>query len=187
MGFDLFLNFGDTACTSHHAVIVPDVVYTTSYMNATDTSEGGFKGSYMWSTTLPSVLSTYITPYYGSHVITHRTLITTSINATGISAWGSASGCSNNWGWIDAKVDLMSEVNVYGSTVWSSSGYDIGTKCQQFPGFRLSPYLRTMHRSWFWLSAVGASSYFCHSDSSGDATASYASSVGGVRPYFLIG
>lgn len=178
MGFDLFLNDGgDSSCIKHHAVIVPDKSYTTSKMNSTNTTSGGFKGSYMWNTTLPSVLNRYITPYYGSHIISHSILISSSTNSAGI---------SNNSEWVDSAIDIMSEINVYGSVVFSSSGFDVGTKCSQFHGFRLFPPLRTLHKEWFWLSDVGSITHFCRSIGVGAAFSGGTENIGGVRPYFLI-
>ena len=43
--FDYFLNSGDTACTTHHAVIVPDTCLYNAPMNATNTTANGYMGS----------------------------------------------------------------------------------------------------------------------------------------------
>lgn len=185
-GFDPFLNTGDTALTTHHAVMIPETFYTTSYMNATNTTEGGYKGSYMFKTKLPEVLATWVTPYFGNHVISHRTLVTNVINPTGTNRWGSASGCSSSWEWASEKLALMSEPNVYGAIAWSSSGYDIGIHHMQFPIFRLMPEFMVAGRNWYWLRAVARATYFCDADGGGLANADNASNVHGVRPYFLI-
>ena len=58
-GFDVYYNKGNpnSGLTTHHAIIVPDKHLLTAFMNDTDTSVGGYAGSKMYTTTLPSVLS----------------------------------------------------------------------------------------------------------------------------------
>ena len=138
-GFDVYYNKGDTAFTKHHAIIVPDTNLTTGRMNSTNTTVGGVAESEMYKTTLNDVLSNYITPVFGTHVLEYRQLLTTGINATGYNRFGNNGGCSNAWAWSSRKLDLMNEVQVYGSIVWSSSGYDIGSDNVQLPLFRLAP------------------------------------------------
>ena len=89
-------------------------------------------------------------------------------------------------------VKLMSEIQVYGSTVLSSSFYDTGCDNIQFPLFRLAPNLKVAglghngSRWWYWLSAVVSAAAFayCYGDGCSDCNAA---GDGGVRPYFCIG
>ena len=43
--FDYWLHCGDTECTTHHVVIVPDTNLTSCKMNSTSTTAGGYVGS----------------------------------------------------------------------------------------------------------------------------------------------
>ena len=190
-GFDVYLHKGDIELTKHHAIIVPDKHLTTAQMNFSDTSSnttvGGYVASSMYTTTLPSILDTYITPVFGNHVIEIRNLLTTSINATGYNRYGTNTGCSNNWAWYSRKVDLMNEVQVFGSIVWSSSGYETGSDNCQLPLFRLAPEYITNRSYWYWLRTVVDSSRFANVDYSGFNDCAGTSATGGVRPCFYIG
>ena len=186
-GFDIYLGKGDTALTTHHAVIVPDTKLTTARMNASNTTEGGYVGSEMYTTTLPNVLTTYITPVFGTHVLEYRNLLTTGMSSTLTNRYGSASGSSNNWTWQTRKLDLMNENQVGGSIVWSSSGYETGSDNTQFPLFRLAPEYIQKERYWYWLRNVTHASCFADVSSDGHSDhgkASYTS--GGIKPYFYI-
>ena len=55
----------------------------------------------------------------------------------------------------------MSEVEVYGSTVWSSSGFDTGTACMQLPLFARDKACINNRSSYYWLKDVATASYFC--------------------------
>ena len=185
-GFDVYLHKGDTELTKHHAIIVPDKHLTTAQMNSSNTTVGGYVASAMYTTTLPSILETYITPVFGSHVIEIRNLLTTGINASGYNRWGTNSGCSNAWEWRSRKVDLMNENQVFGSISWSSSGFETGSDNCQLPLFRLAPEYITNRSYWYWLRNVVDSSRFARVDDDGASGPTDASATGGVRPCFYI-
>ena len=185
-GFDVYLHKGDTELTKHHAIIVPDKHLTTAQMNSSNTTVGGYVASAMYTTTLPSILETYITPVFGSHVIEIRNLLTTGINASGYNRWGTNSGCSNAWEWRSRKVDLMNENQVFGSISWSSSGFETGSDNCQLPLFRLAPEYITNRSYWYWLRNVVDSSRFAVVTNNGSSNFTVASATGGVRPCFYI-
>ena len=195
-GFDCYLYNGDTALTKHHAVIVPQNSFKTpAKMNETNTSEGGYAGSVLHTTEIPKYDEALGT-VFGAHLLMHRALLTNKISATGNSMAGAGfTGYASGWAWSDCKARLMTEIELYGSTVWSSSGYDTGTGKSQLPLFSLAPeYIRaglggTSHsgRDTFWLSAVASATYFAYCNVSGLAYYLSASSGLGVRPLFLIG
>ena len=55
---------------------------------------------------------------------------------------------------MTAKVELMSEVMVYGTKVWANSGYEVGCINSQLPLFALAP--EYIHRRFdYWLRGVG--------------------------------
>lgn len=185
-GFDVYLHKGDTELTKHHAIIVPDKHLTTAQMNSSNTTVGGYVASSMYTNTLPSILDTYITPVFGSHVIEIRNLLTKGIDATGYNRYGINSGCSNDWAWYSRKVDLMNEVQVFGSIVWSSSGYETGSDNCQLPLFRLAPEFITNRSYWYWLRNITNASCFAYVNTGGVSSNLIASATGGVRPCFYI-
>lgn len=185
-GFDVYLHKGDTELTKHHAIIVPDTHLQLAQMNSSNTTAGGYVGSAMYTTVLPSVLSTFITPVFGSHVIEYRNVLTNSVNTNGVNRWGSASGCSNGWEWYSRKLDLMNENQLFGSISWSSSGHETGSDNCQLPLFRLAPEYITNRGYWCWLRNVVDSSRFVFVSYDGGSTISDASASCGVRPCFYI-
>lgn len=195
-GFDMYWNNGDTAFTRHHAVIVTKNCFTaTAAMNATNTTEGGFMGSAMWKTVLPAY-STAVAAKIGSHLLSHRTLLTNTISATGASMAGAGlTGYASNWAWADTTLSLLSEVQVYGANVWSSSGYDTGCDNLQLPLFALDPTAKVCGkggtasggRQWYWLRNVVSATSFAGVDGNGGSGYLHASNSRGVRPLFCIG
>jgi len=185
-GFDVYLHKGDTELTKHHAIIVPDKHLTTAQMNSSNTTANGYVGSAMYTDTLPSVLETYITPVFGTHVITYRNVLTTGINSTGYNRLGTNTGCSNNWAWESRQLDLMNENQVYGSVAWSSSGYETGSDNCQLPLFRLAPEYITNRSYWYWLRSIVDAFGFAYVNYYGYGSYGDASATGGVRPCFYI-
>ena len=104
-------------------------------------------------------------------------MLTTAVSTTGNSNAGAGiTGYASNWEWKDCLVKLMSEIQVYGSTVLSSSLYDTGCDNIQFPLFRLAPNLKVAglghngSRWWYWLSAVVSAAAFAHCYSYGSSS-----------------
>ena len=129
-----------------------------------------------------------------NHIITHRELLTTAVSTTGNSNAGAGyTGYASAWEWQDCQLRLMSEIQIYGSTVFSSSFYDTGNANIQFPLFRLAPNLKVAglghngSRMWTWLSAVVSAAAFANCGRSGISGNGDAAGEGGVRPYFCIG
>ena len=205
-GLDTMMNNGDqgNGVDYHHAVMVAGQGFGgtqhfgKSRMNATNTTEGGYKASEMNTLVLGEVTSTGSTAAdatinqqlyaeFGSHLKTTRELVSNAVNATGYNRFGSATGCANNWEWISAQAILMSEVEVYGATVWSSSGYDTGNANRQLPLFAFSKQAQNNHSSYWWLKDIAGAAYFCVANYGGLADSGSASRADiYVRPRFII-
>ena len=204
-GIDTMWGNGDQDVISkHHLVMVPGQGFGgvqhfgRSRMNSTDTTANGYKASEMNTATLGAVVSAGATgatatinqqlyAEFGAHLQTTREVVTNSINTTGYNRWGTAGGCSSDWEWISAQAILMSEVEVYGSTVWSSSGYDTGNANRQLPLFVFSKQAQNNRSGWWWLKDIASSAYFCAAYSSGNSGYYGASRArGDVRPRFIL-
>ena len=205
-GLDTMMNNGDQEnfVNYHHAVMVPGQGFGgtqhfgRSRMNATNTTEGGYKASEMNTLTLGEVTSTGSTAAnatinqqlyaeFGSHLKTTRKLVSIEINATGYNRFGSATGCASKWDWISAQAVLMSEVEVYGSIVWSSSGFDTGNSNVQLPLFTFSKQAQNNHSQYWWLKDIASTDYFCAAYYNGCAQFGNAHSEDYyVRPCFII-
>jgi hypothetical protein len=173
-GLDIYLNTGDTAFTQHHAVIVPDGIIGNNRMNGTNTTNGGYVGSFMFTSVLP-VYNTHFDVKLNNHLLSHREIL--SNNVTGNQASG--------WAWANVKINLMSEPEVYGSNLWGNK-YDAGVNYRQFPLFRIaSKYI--CNRNWYWLNTIAGGSDFTAMTSNGNATRNGAGVALAVRPCFCIG
>ena len=185
-GFDIYLDRGEQLLKTHHAVIVPDSNLTNGAMNWDGSAEGGYVASLVYQNDLPTILTDYITPVFGNHIIEYSALLTNGINPTGYNRTGANTGCSNSCDWYNRKLDLMDECEVYGCPIHSSSSEDCGTAYTQLPLFALAPQYILTDES-YWLKDVStATSYACV----GKGGIAYAlwTAAGhlGVRPRFLI-
>ena len=185
--FDYYYNFGDTATTKHHVLILPATILGTAVMNDTNTTEGGYLGSKMRKTTLPLYSAGYQSAFGSAHILGWRNLVTNNVDKTvGSSGFITTLGASQQWEWADAVCELMSESMVYGAPVWSSSGFDTGSLNQQLALFRFNTSAIIANRNWYWLRNVHSSAFFCTCHGLGDADHDYASAVGGGRPFALL-
>ena len=206
-GLDTMMNNGDegSGITYHHAVMVAGQGFGgtqhfgRSRMNATNTTEGGYKASEMNTLVLGDVVSAGSTAAdatinqqlyaeFGAHLKTTRELVTKAINATGYNRFGSATGCASDWEWISAQAILMSETECYGSIAWSSSGYDTGNANRQLPLFAFSKQAQNNHSAYYWLKDIASAAHFCYANDRGYSYYSYASYAHAyVRPRFILG
>ena len=178
--FDYYLNSGDTDCTTHHAVIVPDTVLYNAMMNGTNTTTGGYVGSAMYTANLEQAKTT-INSAFSGHVLNHRLYLTNAV----------ANGRASSGAWYDSEVDLMCEQMVYGSGIFSpvSDGGNVPANYRveksQLPLFQHEPS-RICNRNDWWLRDVITASAFTRADGYGYAVYYDASAASGVRPAFSI-
>ncbi len=85
----------------------------------------------------------------------------------------------------------MSESNVYGAPVWSSSGYDTGIDNRQYILFQLRPEMINSDgkgtRFDYWLKNVSNSTSFAFVGGHGNSGTHLAFNLHGIRPRFLVG
>lgn len=183
-GIDWDYNKGDTA-SGHGILLIPKAPLYNDQMNSTNVTTGGYKGSAMHTTKLPALV-TKLQTVLGSHLKKRRVLISNSVNTSIASMAGEGwTGASNGWEWVDIYAVLPSEVEVYGSTVFSSSFRDVGEACQKLPIFN---FINPVYFSrWaLWLRAVASSPNFCVVGSHGHAHGNNASNSFGVRPLIYL-
>lgn len=188
--FDYYLNSGDTNCTTHHVVIVPDTYLYNAQMHntssggwesgAANTTAGGYVGSDMYKSNLKQAKTTIKSAFSG-HVLKHRIYLTNAV----------ANGRASGGAWCDSEVDLMCEQMVYGSGIFSpvSDGSNAPANYRveksQLPLFQHEPS-RICNRATWWLRDVITASYFAYVTRDGYANYHGASFSGGVRPAFCI-
>ena len=180
VAFDYYYNTGDTACTTHHVVVIPRTNLYKAQMNTENVTTGAYVGSKMYTENLNQAKTTIQNAFGASHLLSIRQHFQ---NAT-------TNGYESGGTWYDATVWLMSEANVYGGNVFKSvingtgwpNLYSIDNR--QYPYFRFA--LPNEKRAWYWLRDVANSSLFAGVGSGGNSSASGASSSDGVRPAFCI-
>lgn len=185
-GFDTYLHKGDSDFATHHLALIPKTNLTTSKMNDTDDTTGGYANSYMHKTVIPAV-DANLTKVLGNHLLSRRAYLTTTVNKDIASNAGAGwKGASTAGDWFTVKSCLMSEVAVYGSTIFSSSFYDTAEDCERLPIFQFKGHSHT--RQWFWLKSVAFGSSFAYADNYGTPGGGSASHAGGgVRPLICVG
>ena len=146
----------------HVACIICDL--PNCAMNSSNTTSGGYFGSYMHGTFLTSRVLTALSGVgitITNHLVKHSKLLTTSVNTNGYNRIGAATGCSNDWNWkVDQYISLISEVQLFGSTVWSSSGYDTGEANKKLAIFNLIRHNKLFGNRNIWLRDVASAAAF---------------------------
>ena len=177
--FDYYYNCGDTNFTKHHAVIVPDTSLYKAQMNTSNVTTGGYTGSAMYKSNLAQAKTTIKAAFGSAHVLTKRELLTNAVNGN----------TPSGWAWFDSDVELMNEVQVYGSVAWSAhdgNGYNVASGDGQFPLFMFDR-TKLHNREDYWLRDVSSAPGFSLVAYAGFAYIDFASNSLGVRPAFCIG
>jgi len=178
--FDYYLNCGDTSCTTHHAVIVPDTCLYNHVMNDSNITTGGYTGSKMYTEGLEQAKTT-IKAAFSGHVLSHRVYLVNAVT----------DGHPSAGAWFDSEVELMNEQMVYGGAIFmpianGSAVYsNYRVEKSQLPLFAHEPS-RICNRATWWLRDVVSASGFARVSNDGHAGYDYASASLGVRPAFCI-
>ena len=209
---DKFYNVGNTALTTHHLVMVTGDLGINQVMNDTNTTAGGYVGSKAHTVTLPALYA-ILNPLFNNAILTHREhlsntvlsaqtvslslddgngAVTYSCNNFPVYSSGDPNtpGCVTAGNWYDCNLVLMSEIEMFGSNRFASSGIDdIMCPEGQIAAFKYNRNLQTLNRTInTWLRNVNSASRFCFCRIVGapgryDATGTFIR----LRPRFLIG
>lgn len=180
-GFDYWYQCGDTACNTHHAVVIPRSKLYTYMFNPTNTTEGGYVGSDLYKNGLTKAKTTFNTAFGSAHILSHREFLVNAVT----------NGKPTGSDWYDSTVDLMNENMVYGGRQFSPmpDGSYPGNTCRnytvdksQLPLFRLAPWMSFVRDQWCWLRDVVSAADFALVASHGGADCRGASGAGGVWP-----
>ena len=177
--FDYYYNCGDTNFTKHHVVIVPDTSLYKAQMNTSNVTTGGYTGSAMYKSNLAQAKTTIKAAFGSAHVLTKRELLTNAVNGN----------TPSGWAWFDSDVELMNEVQAYGSVAWGAhdgNGYNVASGDGQFPLFMFDR-TKLHNREDYWLRDVASATSFSGVGGNGRADSDNASHSFGVRPAFCIG
>lgn len=179
--FDYWYKCGDTACNTHHAVVIPRSQLYTYKFNPTNTTEGGYVGSDLYKNGLTQAKTTFNTAFGSAHILNHREYLVNAVT----------NGKPTGSDWYDSTVDLMNENMVYGGRQFSPmpDGSDPWNTCRnytidkiQLPLFRLAPWMSFVRDQWCWLRDVVSAAGFARCGGGGGADCGVAGYAGGVWP-----
>ena len=179
--FDYWYKCGDTACNTHHAVVIPRSQLYTYKFNPTNTTEGGYVGSDLYKNGLTQAKTTFNTAFGSAHILNHREYLVNAVT----------NGKPTGSDWYDSTVELMNENMVYGGRQFSPmpDGTDPWNTCRnytidksQLPLFRLAPWMSFVRDQWCWLRDVVSAAGFANCHGGGYASCDHASFARGVWP-----
>lgn len=209
---DKFYKVGNTLLETHHLVMVTGDLGINQVMNDSNTTAGGYVGSKAHTVTLPALYA-ILNPLFNNAILTHREhlsntvlsaqtvslsldagngAVTYSCNNFPVYSSGDPNtpGCVTAGNWYDCNLVLMSEIEMFGSNRFASSGMDdIMCPEGQIAAFKYNRNLQTLNRTVnTWLRNVNSASRFCSCINLGrsnrfDAT----NTIIRLRPRFLIG
>ena len=168
--------------TTNHVglIVIPHTTQKWNESGNTYTGSGGrgagYSNSdlhyYLTNTLLPLVQ----TDLGSGNLLAHSKLYGNAVNTTGYNRMGAASGCTSNCAWIaNQYICALSEVQVYGSVVWSSSGFDTGEACRQLDVFLHFNHTEIFGSEYPWLRDVASASYAVYANDVGSAGVNTAS------------
>lgn len=180
--FDYWLHCGDTECTDHHILIVPDQNLDTQKMNDSNVTTGAYVGSKMYTANMATAKGKVTAAFGSAHILTHREYLQNAVT----------SGYASAGAWYDSDIELMTQQMVYGNMPFNPGTalgqtipalYTIGKS--QLPLFALEPS-RICNRASWWVRDVVSATYFAFVSADGDCYYGGASGSLGVRSAFAI-
>lgn len=168
--------------TNHVGLIV--IPHTTQAWNVSGNTYTGADGRgagylnsdlhyYLKNTVLPMCN----TDLGADNLISHSKLLSNAVNTSGYNKLGEASGCASGWTWVDTKICALSEAQVYGAAICSSSLFDTGEAYRQLDVFQRYSPTEIFGNEYPWLRDVVSASSAASVSYAGDAgygAASYA-------------
>ena len=185
--FDYYYNIGNPALTVHHAVLILRERFNNiGVMNSTDTTAGGYYNSEMHQFRLPSYAKSLKTVLNG-HLLTFKSRLTDSVDASrDTMACAGQTGAADHSAWYDTELQLMNEIQVHGSPVWSSSPYDVSidAKLPVFDYINMHTYQENKN---LWLRSVVSNTDFAICEQKGNFIHTAASYSGLIMPMMIFG
>lgn len=183
--FDYWYDKGDTRCTTHHVVVMPDSPMYTAAMHTSSSTSSGYVGSNMYTAGLNNAKSTINNDFSANNVLIHREFL---INKT-------TSGYPSAGEWTDSSVELPNEIMIFGSFINSAANpgvtgeptvkrYTVSNR--QLALFNVCPKLATPRAGQTWLRDICSSTHYARLDDYGCCQATSATAEFGVRPVFGI-
>lgn len=184
--FDYYYNRGNTTCTTHHAVIVPDATLDTQPMNDTDVISGAYVGSKLYTEGLAQAKAIITSAFGSAHILSHSQYLHNAVTG----------GYTSGGAWYDSTADLMNEINVYGTIIYGNCTNggnfpnNITLDNSRYPLFAFAPKFVMSQESAgngsYWLRDVASNYGFSRVVWAGLSSTDSPSNPNGVRPAFCI-
>lgn len=175
---DYWYGQGDTSCTKHHIVIMPDKQLYQHVMNDESTTVGGYMLSKMRTEGLEEAKATINSAFGAENVLNHRAYF---INAV-------TDGHGSAGGWADSTVEIPNEIMMYGCHIRAAmnTGDPLASlhtlDKTQLAAMRINPLMINPSRQTQWLRDVVSATTFAYIGTVGVALNYSASNTAGVRP-----
>lgn len=178
--FDYWYGKGDSKCTKHHVVIMPDENLGNIQMNTSATTDGGYVGSLAYTTNLATAKSK-VTSAFGDAVMSHRAYFSNAVT----------NGVPSSGAWCDSTVDLPNEYMMFGhghygqpSSISGTGNYDTSDSVQLALMAARPEYINI---DTTWLRDIASAQRFAVVHNQGASFCCNADWNLGVRPVFAIG
>ena len=182
--FDYFNHVGGDG--QQGVVLIPRTVCGDTKMYAENVTTNGYAGSIAQVTTCPAI-ATALSAIFGSYLLTNKLMLTTNVDSNAASMSGANRvGGATLFNWTTTQCSLMSEPQVYGTTVVSSSFCDVGEANRKFAIFN---FINTIEYGYytFWLRAVADYANFGIVNYNGCADRYPSNNTLSARPLIYIG
>ena len=205
LGCNRFYNVGDNNnyINYNHIVCCPLTHFGGARYNSLDADNnesmrGGYNSSEINTITIGSIavsgnidgtINEQLYAEFGSHLKTHQESISNSVDTSKPNRRHKSDDLGAVTSFINTNVQaiLMSEIEVFGSIIWNSSGFDGGTVKGQFPAFLYnSKNINVGRVSYFGLRDIATYTCYVIAHSYGRTTITSASSKNPCRPRFIL-
>lgn len=181
--FDYYYQRGTQSgtVTKHHITLVPDTCLYQHVMNDTQTAEGAYVGSKMYTEGLERAKKIICDAFGSAHILSHYIPLDNAITKHYVSG---IVGCVST-------VELMTERNVVGSSIFRNIAHgttlpkEYSLDQAQFPLFAMRPDM-VCNGTEYWLRDVAANVAFASVAYEGGMDYRIATNALGVRPSFSI-
>ena len=179
----------NSGVSKHHVAVIPDGNFFNANMNAENTTEGGYAGSLMHTVHMKRALAIFEACFGADHIVPYYASYSNAVNSSHV--------VTGVVGDENAKVELMSEAQVYGYQCYKSGNsatIGLDRMSRMFPLFSVRPDLSGWRQGTFWLRDVAtlANCFCCCLNGGPDRRGAVCeiNAVGvpsiGVRPYALV-
>lgn len=172
--------YNENAVVNTHHIAVVVNTHSEGKWNTTDSTSGGYTSSLLRTTLNGTVLTTIKSDFLAlfggetgaEHLLAHKLLLSTS--------------SGYDWTSDPEYISALSEAQVYGENVWTTSGTSTGEAWKWLEVFRKYSFNLILGDIWFWLRNIVSGTAACNANGGGIAHNDNASHDGGIVGMILM-